>query len=177
MARYSDKDEWIEEILIPDTTTPILGGQPVWEGDRLISGFSNVSSAILADRTRHLKNKVDAALLALDADSSYETLTPGDTVTVQVGTASLFRLDLDRDLTSIVFSGTAAQDGKYQQFTMILKQGTGSNLVEWPENVRWSFGNEPALSFSQDYEDVITFVRHAQSTVWYGFFNGGSFHV
>lgn len=111
------------------------------------------------------------------AGSSYKTLTPAATVTVQVGTASLFRLNLNRDLTNIVFSNTAAQAGKYQQFTMILKQGTGSNLVKWPDSVRWSFGNEPALSFSKDYEDVITFVRHAQSTVWYGFFNGGSIHV
>lgn len=59
MAKYPDKDEWIEEILIPDRATPILGGQPVWEGDRLVDGFANVSVGQLANRTRHLKNRVE----------------------------------------------------------------------------------------------------------------------
>lgn len=70
MARYIDKDHWEEEILIPNTNTPILGGQPVWEGDRLVDGFANVSPAILADRTRHLKNRIDNIEADIDADFS-----------------------------------------------------------------------------------------------------------
>lgn len=70
MARYIDKDHWEEEILIPNTSTPILGGQPVWEGDRLVDGFANVSSAILADRTRHLKNRIENIESDIDADFS-----------------------------------------------------------------------------------------------------------
>lgn len=70
MAKYPDKDEWIEEILIPDRATPILGGQPVWEGDRLVDGFANVSAGQLANRTRHLKNKVEQIEADIDGDSS-----------------------------------------------------------------------------------------------------------
>lgn len=70
MARYIDKDHWEEEILIPNTSTPILGGQPVWEGDRLVDGFANVSPAILADRTRHLKNKIENIEDGIDSDFS-----------------------------------------------------------------------------------------------------------
>lgn len=70
MARYPDKDEWVEEILIPDRSTPILGGQPVWEVDRLVDGFANVSAGQLADRTRHLKNKVEQIESDLDNDFS-----------------------------------------------------------------------------------------------------------
>src|SRR5690625_2461398 len=70
MAKYPDKDEWIEEILIPDRATPILGGQPVWEGDRLVDGFANVPAGQLANRTRHLKNKVEQIEAGIDGDSS-----------------------------------------------------------------------------------------------------------
>lgn len=59
MARYVDKSFWEEEVLIPDTNTPVLGGQPVWEGDRLVDGFYNVPIAILADRTRSLKDRIE----------------------------------------------------------------------------------------------------------------------
>lgn len=70
MARYIDKDHWEEEILIPNTNTAILGGQPVWEGDRLVDGFANIPPAILADRTRHLKNRIDNIEADIDADFS-----------------------------------------------------------------------------------------------------------
>lgn len=59
MARYVDKSFWEEEVLIPDTNTPVLGGQPAWEGDRLVDGFYNVPVAILSDRTRFLRNRVE----------------------------------------------------------------------------------------------------------------------
>ena len=59
MARYIDKDHWEEEIVIPETNTPVLGGQPSWEGDRMLGGFSNISPAILADRTRYIRNRLE----------------------------------------------------------------------------------------------------------------------
>lgn len=59
MAKYVDKASWEEEVLIPDTSTPVLGGQPLWEGDQFVEGFYNVPIAILADRTRFLKQRVE----------------------------------------------------------------------------------------------------------------------
>lgn len=59
MAKYVDKASWEEEVLIPDTSTPVLGGQPLWEGDQFVEGFYNVPIAILADRTRFLKERVE----------------------------------------------------------------------------------------------------------------------
>lgn len=59
MAKYIDKSLWEEEVLIPDTSTPVLGGQPVWEQEQLVDGFYNIPVAILADRTRYLRNRVE----------------------------------------------------------------------------------------------------------------------
>lgn len=70
MTRYIDRDEWEEDVVIPNTTTPILGGQPVWEGERLVDGFANIPAAILANRTRHLKNKIEQIEADIDEDFS-----------------------------------------------------------------------------------------------------------
>lgn len=59
MAKYVDKSAWEEEVLIPSVDTPVLGGQPVWEDDTLVDGFYNVPIAILADRTRFLKQRLE----------------------------------------------------------------------------------------------------------------------
>lgn len=58
MAKYLDKSQWEDQILIPDEQTPILGGQPEWDSTNMLSGWSNVPAAILADRTRFLLDKI-----------------------------------------------------------------------------------------------------------------------
>lgn len=56
--KYIDRDNWEEQVLIPDKSTPVLGGAPEWDSERLIDGFANVPAAILANRTRYLKNLI-----------------------------------------------------------------------------------------------------------------------
>lgn len=58
MAKYLDKNIWEEQILIPDEQTPILGGQPEWDENNFLSGYSNVPIGQLADRTRFLLQRV-----------------------------------------------------------------------------------------------------------------------
>lgn len=61
MAKYTDNNKWEEQILIVDEQTPVFGGQPEWDAPTgmLISGFSNISAAMLADRTRWLRSLVE----------------------------------------------------------------------------------------------------------------------
>lgn len=57
---YTDKDMWVDRVVMPDRATPVEGGPPEWSLDgRLIGGYANVSSAMLADRTRWLKNALE----------------------------------------------------------------------------------------------------------------------
>lgn len=58
MAKYLDKSQWEDQILIPDEQTPILGGQPEWDSTNMLSGWSNVPAGMLADRTRFLLDKI-----------------------------------------------------------------------------------------------------------------------
>lgn len=68
MAIYKDTPTWEEDVLIVDTSTPMLGGQPEWDGTQLTGGYSNISAAILANRTRYLKNGVEAVLGSLEGE-------------------------------------------------------------------------------------------------------------
>lgn len=59
MGIYVDRSEWVNDILIPDRTTPILGGEPAWQGEQMVDGFANISSAQLANRTRYLAERLN----------------------------------------------------------------------------------------------------------------------
>ena len=68
MTKYADRDYWEDSILMPDKSTPVLGGTPVWDGDLMLEGFSNISAAQLADRTRNLKNKLEQVASVIKGD-------------------------------------------------------------------------------------------------------------
>lgn len=59
MVKYVDKNVWVEQVLMPDESTPILGGTPDWDDNNMLAGWSNVPAGQLADRTRFLKEKVE----------------------------------------------------------------------------------------------------------------------
>ena len=59
MVKYVDKNVWVEQVLMPDESTPILGGTPDWDDNNMLAGWSNVPAGQLADRTRFLKERVE----------------------------------------------------------------------------------------------------------------------
>lgn len=59
MVKYVDKNVWVEQVLMPDESTPIQGGMPDWDENNMLAGWSNVPAGQLADRTRFLKDKVE----------------------------------------------------------------------------------------------------------------------
>lgn len=58
MVKYVDKNVWVEQVLMPDESTPILGGTPDWDENNILAGWSNVPAGQLADRTRFLLDRV-----------------------------------------------------------------------------------------------------------------------
>lgn len=134
------------------------------------------AAALLDDLPEQVEDALQRAEVIASANHRSLILTPATVVSVDTQLATFFHLTLDRARTKIVFLGDSQTD-HFRQFTLVLKQGTGSNLVDWPDNVRWSFGNEPALSFTPSCEDVITFMQFGGSPALYGFFNGGGIHA
>lgn len=107
-----------------------------------------------------------------------ESITPaGDTAILDLAKATVFRVTLNTHITQIVFTNASGEEGSSRYATLILRQGTGVNLVSWPENVRWSYGHPPVLSYEKDGEDCITLVNFGTDAHWYGFLTGGWIHV
>ena len=107
-----------------------------------------------------------------------ESITPaGDAAILDLASATVFRVTLNAHITQIVFTNASGEEGSTRHVTLILRQGTGVNLVSWPENIRWAYGHLPVLSYEKDAEDYITLVRFGADAHWYGFLTGGWFHV
>ena len=105
------------------------------------------------------------------------TVTPeGDTAILDLTTAAAFRVTLNAPTTHITFTNESGTAGSMRYITLVLRQGTGVNLVEWPSNVRWSYNQQPVLAYEKDYEDVVTLVNFGTDGYWYGFLTGGGFH-
>lgn len=59
MAKYQDKNEWVDNVYTVDVFTPVLGGKTAWQGEHPVSGYSNASIEQLADRTHYLKEAIE----------------------------------------------------------------------------------------------------------------------
>ena len=52
---------------------------------------------------------------------------------------------------------------------LFIKQGTGTNTVIWPENIKWENGTEPVLSLEKDNVDLISLISLDNGQNYYGF--------
>lgn len=52
---------------------------------------------------------------------------------------------------------------------LFIKQGTGTNTVTWPANVKWENGIEPVLSLEKDHVDLISLISLDNGQNYYGF--------
>ena len=52
---------------------------------------------------------------------------------------------------------------------LFIKQGTGTNTVTWPDNVKWENGIEPVLALEKDNVDLISLISLDNGKNYYGF--------
>ena len=52
---------------------------------------------------------------------------------------------------------------------LFIKQGTGTNTVIWPENIKWENGTKPVLSIEKDNVDLISLISLDNGQNFYGF--------
>lgn len=133
------------------------------------------ASAQAVDAATRAKASADLAKeYALSAAYTSVQVSPGAALTVGGGGATVTRIMLTADLTTITVE-PAAQSDQARQFTLVLNQGVGARKVAFGGNVRWADSREPVLSFEPDAEDIVSLLQIGNSPFFYGFFNGGSF--
>ena len=52
---------------------------------------------------------------------------------------------------------------------LFIKQGTGTNTVIWPENIKWENGTKPVLSLEKNNVDLISLISLDNGQNFYGF--------
>ncbi|MDH1237250.1 hypothetical protein [Stutzerimonas stutzeri] len=137
---------------------------------------SNMAAAIAsAAALQDIANQLGSA--AFSSTYKFASLTPASSVTLDADIASIFRLNLTEVTTTVEISAVSGAADKARQLTVILRQGTGSNKVKWPTNIRWANNMAPVLSFTNGEEDVVTLLKCGNDNSYYGFFSGDSFNA
>lgn len=133
-----------------------------------------------AKRSMHEVKTIAEVVESLPLGNGYVSvsITPvGDTAILDLTKATVFRITLNTHITDIVLTNASGVEGSTRYATLLLRQGSGVNLVSWPKSIRWSYGQPPVLSYEKDCEDCITLVNFGTDAHWYGFLTGGWIHV
>lgn len=99
----------------------------------------------------------------------------GASMTISAKDYSVFNITLSSPVTTLNFAKYTEPEPQARQITLMLKQGLGSQKVNWPASVKWAQGRAPTLSLDFERIDVITFITVDGGTTYLGFFNGGWF--
>ena len=104
--------------------------------------------------------------------SSTEESTDGSQV-ISVNTKNEYHsITLNTSNSSIAFansSESSEESSKVIKLELFIKQGTGTNTVTWPDNVKWENGIEPVLSLEKDHVDLISLISLDNGQNYYGF--------
>ena len=108
--------------------------------------------------------------------SSTEESTDGSQV-ISVNTKTKYHsITLNTSNSSITFANPTQSEGTPDvssstviKLELFIKQGTGTNTVTWPTNVKWENGIEPVLSLEKDHVDLISLVSLDNGQNYYGF--------
>lgn len=118
-------------------------------------------------RTTNDTNSTEWVTLYDSSNSTVTVLPQSDSYDIDTSTGNkVFNLTLNNPNTSInILPNTKTQ---VYDCTIIIEQGTGSNLVSWSSNVKWSFNRQVLLSYEQSQKDIISLETYDGGITWYG---------
>ena len=86
---------------------------------------------------------------------------------------SIFEIALDSDGAEISFTGSMIEPDVSNQITLILINTDGAGQVTWDDNIKWSNGFEPILTFQPGGIDVVSILITPNNVL--GFSVGSNF--
>jgi len=176
--------------------TVYLKTPAVIAGESLQTEFGGLDDKIqqVNDQATLASQKADAAATSATAASTAATTAqnaaqsivgalPESVTIASAGTATTLAIDpglgdgkmiydmtLDQPSCTLTFGGSPIPEGKVWSFTCVFRQGTGANKVVYPGTVKWGFGREPVLAYTQGKADIVTFMSDPLvEGGWFGF--------
>ncbi|MGT2397323.1 hypothetical protein ACVDHD_23025, partial [Enterobacter roggenkampii] len=124
------------------------------------------------------KSQIDVKNAALQANIDTKVTITQDLLVLNTVTDALsldmsdgkrvFSATLTSASTQLSIINASGSTKNSQTITAYLMQGTGANKIEWPSNVKWSYGRTPVLTFTKDSVDVFQFTSIDGGSTWYG---------
>lgn len=124
------------------------------------------------------KAQIDSKDAALQANIDTKVTITQDLLVLNTVTDTLgldmsdgkrvFTATLTSASTQLSILNASGNTKNSQTITVCLTQGTGANKIEWPSNVKWSYGRTPVLTFTKDSVDVFEFMSVDGGSTWFG---------
>lgn len=100
-------------------------------------------------------------------DSYYNAGFVGTSHSINMGQYTDYQMTLQNPTTALDFSSGFVKRA-VETITMLITQGSGSNKVTWPDNIKWANGYPPTLSYKAGKTDIITFISYDLGESWLG---------
>ncbi|MGL4616510.1 MAG: hypothetical protein ACRCVV_21985 [Shewanella sp.] len=133
------------------------------------SATEAAQSAASAEDAKNLANQVLDNYM-LKALYRFSDIASASTLTINPNTATVQRITLNVPTTNVSVALNANAD-EAMTVTLIIKQGTGANSINWA-GVTWPNGVKPALSHTAGDEDVVAMLFTKGTNKCYGFYLG-----
>lgn len=138
------------------------------DGNNFVADIENVVrsvNGVNADENGNVE-------LSLESSESSESHQSTDSINeISIDTHQRYHeITLNTSETTLKFiENQNFENNTVLKLELFIKQGTGTNTVIWPENIKWENGTKPVLSLEKDNVDLISLISLDNGQNFYGF--------
>lgn len=145
--------------------------------DRFLASYHSASEVLFPeiDAIKQKINLIESTIGSATGGGSASTsslvinsITGKSDVTIIPTKYNVYNVVLSADTTTFMINSAGLAPTNLAEIRIYLKQGTGSNTVAWPENVKWLDGIKPVTSFTKDSIDVVQLSSVDGGKTWLG---------
>lgn len=108
-------------------------------------------------------------VLSLDSSESHQSTDSINEISLDTH-QKYHEITLNTSETTLKFiENQNSENNTVLKLELFIKQGTGTNTVIWPENIKWENGTKPVLSLEKDNVDLISLISLDNGQNFYGF--------
>ena len=146
-------------------TSKLIGlpdGALTWGDKNIVRSVNNVA----ADENGNV-------VLSSESSESSESHQSTDSINeISIDTHHRYHeitLNTSETILKFIENQNSENNSTVLKLELFIKQGTGTNTVIWPENIKWENGTKPVLSLEKDNVDLISLISLDNGQNFYGF--------
>ena len=146
--------------------------------DRFLASYHSASEVLFPEidaikqRINILENKIGSGSSGGGSASTsslvINNVSGKSDVTIIPSKYNVYNVVLSADTTTFIINNAGLAPTNLAEIRIYLKQGTGSNTVAWPQNVKWLDGIKPVISFTKNSIDVVQLSSVDGGATWLG---------